>query len=251
MSVTLLSSEQSHTDDGTVGDRLRRTADLAIAQTRVTEQRLEARQVRRRASVLLGTAAGVAGIAGSILMAYESGTSSSLWWVAIPTWILAATPIVTLMQDRADALPALRGRAGATASLAQELCRICETEPHSLADRPFLLEGLRPLIELVEQDVKTTSQTLHACAEAGKVRRRHRRIVPRDRRVLITTTDGRRLRGTIADVSPSGVALTECLPRLFVGDRVLIGQTWAKVARCWDKGRRLSVRDRAGCVHLR
>lgn len=92
------------------------------------------------------------------------------------------------------------------------------------------------LVNYVEAEAGDLGRQEATTSSGISALRRHKRIVPRQRRVIIKTTDGRNLFGTIANLSVSGVALSGTLPRVEIGDEVLIGRRAAVVRRRWEKG---------------
>ena len=100
---------------------------------------------------------------------------------------------------------------------------------------PEVLEAVEALLGVLEREAGTMAQSGRPQGTALPARR-HQRIVPLERRVVVTTTDGRKLIGTIADVSRSGVALTARLPRIAVGEAVTVGTRAATVARLSERG---------------
>ncbi len=87
------------------------------------------------------------------------------------------------------------------------------------------------LLILIENEIETIGIDELRVHDATAGRRRHKRVVPRQRRVVVKTADGRNLIGFIADLSVSGVALKERLPCLDIGDEVEVGRHQAIVRR--------------------
>lgn len=80
-------------------------------------------------------------------------------------------------------------------------------------------------------------QLLHLSAQQDQpvVPRAHPRITPARTDVTIELTDGRVLPGRLLNVSASGVAFT-LDASLEIGNLVMIGRTWARIARHFDNG---------------
>jgi len=65
--------------------------------------------------------------------------------------------------------------------------------------------------------------------------RRHERIVPREKDVMLTLPDGRRIPAELHDVSRSGAAVATGV-RPAVGQEVRVGRTWGRVVRQLPNG---------------
>ncbi len=73
-------------------------------------------------------------------------------------------------------------------------------------------------------------------AETYGAMRRHERITPKETRVVVTTARGQSLRGTILDVSMSGVGIQGNFPGVTKDMVVTVGSRKARVARILSNG---------------
>lgn len=200
----------------------------------------DAHRQRGRGIDMIACAVSVIGLVAIIasqfyrLVPYEYAFTLTLIGVVLATapLILAFWPSV---KDSGPGGRALESSARARANAAHgkrltqalELSRVRETWTDETRKT---FEGL---LDGMEADVARSIKDLGLTGIEG---RKHRRIVPRQRKVVVQTRVGRSLTGHIADISISGVALSDQLPRVAVKDEVLINGRAATIVRIWGAG---------------
>ena len=224
--------------------RARHLAGSAALQARVAERRGAEARDRLRTTAALGAAAAVASLACAALAAVPAFApdlvAPQICWAAsaaavllglVPAILLIATALGRpIGNDRAAAAVAA---ATAFATLGANVGRAIEALEADVY--PEVARAVGALVHVLETEAGTAARSARPQA-TGVPPQPHQRIVPIERRVVVRTADGRKLIGTIADVSLSGVALTACLPRLATGETAMVGSRRAVVARLWERG---------------
>ncbi|WP_237481839.1 hypothetical protein [Lichenibacterium dinghuense] len=234
----------THPIDAATAERTRAAIGQAASRARVARQAFSAERAR---ACRIDTAVAGAGLAGLACLSLPMAAVQAPWGgdcqslATIAGLLLLALPTVRAAcgagarEDTADTLlAAAAARAGAVVTLGNRLLRELR-EAHGGPATSATLRLARGMLDAVEAEAESVAAT----AREGHARRaaaRHARIVPRMRKVIVTTGDGRRLTGSIQDVSLSGVAFSEPLPRVGVGDMVGVGQRMARVVRTWERG---------------
>jgi hypothetical protein len=131
---------------------------------------------------------------------------------------------------------------------AMEGCRVLIAQAKRLGETiiaSFDHDGLstvkHQLFDMLLNDLEKASLATNArasilCGETPGEIRRHVRIIPRNRRVLVTTGDDSKFDVNIIDLSMSGVAVEGALWGAGVGSDVVVGSRKARVARLIPHG---------------
>ncbi len=230
--------------------RCHRAAASSALQARRHAARAGIAEQRARTASQLGIGAGCAGIccvAATLipgLIPYRfviDASLSGMVFGGFPVAVLVARAARWTRAEDQVGPSTLSAKARALSKFSADLGQMFV----DLGDKPdpASLRAADALLDLLEADVAALSRDGADQNGPAPTKRRHKRILPRHRRVIVKTGDGRNLVGTIANLSVSGVALSGRLPRLEIGDKVVIGRQQAIVARQSDRSTVLQFRS--------
>ena len=219
--------------------RAQAVVEVAMIASRSARHRLERKRLRFNVQVCTFTTIAVVGVAGLPAVLRAPFLASDLTYVlaGLCAFAVAAAAVVlarlaSTVHESEDSITSMLADHMAISKEGQHLARMADAITTS-SDRKAVavLEHLIIDVERRAKIVREQETEVGGMAAALLRPRRHERIVPRQTRTTLLTTDGRRLNALIIDVSRSGVGLEGNYPGCSVDQQVTVGSHAARVVR--------------------
>ena len=218
----------------------RTAAETALLASRSASDRLARARRGRRARI--GASAGLGAAAVAVFCAFPMMAFAPPWplvftgvsaLAALASILLLRRQAFTTESEEAIAVVIAKDLAlGALALRLGKMVALLEAEP-AMSAGACLAELLA---EADGEAAGSRARETRIRSATNVPSRRHERIVPRHRRVVLTTADNRKLLATVIDVSCSGVAVEGNFPGCGSGQLVRVGAKPARVVRVLSRG---------------